>query len=149
MHHVFIGFFSPSSFVLFSCHLMTVSSDVFGFLFLFCVHICYRFLVFFPKTLFLTVVCCLCRVLSCSGCCEQGLLLSCSAQASHCGGLSCCGAWAPVFGLSSYGAWAQLPQYVESCWTQDGTCVPCIGRQIPNHWDTREVLLYIFGLRVP
>ena len=23
--------------------------------------------------------------------------------------------------------------------TRDGTCVPCIGRQIPNHWITREV----------
>ena len=33
------------------------------------------------------------------------------------------------------------PQHMESSWTRDLTCVPCIGRQILNHWTTREVLL--------
>ena len=28
---------------------------------------------------------------------------------------------------------------MESSWTRDQTCVPCIGRQIPNHWTTREI----------
>ena len=30
------------------------------------------------------------------------------------------------------------PQHVESSWTRDRTLVPCIGRQIPNHWATRK-----------
>ena len=30
--------------------------------------------------------------------------------------------------------------HVGSSRTRDGTCVPCIGRQILNHWTTREVL---------
>ena len=29
---------------------------------------------------------------------------------------------------------------VESSWTRDQTCVSCVGRQILNHWATREVL---------
>jgi len=29
---------------------------------------------------------------------------------------------------------------VGSSWTRDGTSVPCTGRQIINHWTTREVL---------
>ena len=28
---------------------------------------------------------------------------------------------------------------MESSWTRDRTCVPCIGRRIPNHWTNREV----------
>ena len=31
------------------------------------------------------------------------------------------------------------PRHVGSSWTGDGTCVSCIGRQILNHWSTREV----------
>ena len=30
-------------------------------------------------------------------------------------------------------------QRVESSWTRDWTGVPCIGRQVLNHWTTREV----------
>ena len=46
------------------------------------------------------------------------------------------------------GTWASVavvhrascsPQHVGSSWTRDRTCVPCIGRQILNHWTTREV----------
>ena len=29
-------------------------------------------------------------------------------------------------------------QYVSSPWTRDRTGVPCIARQILNHWSTRE-----------
>ena len=29
--------------------------------------------------------------------------------------------------------------HVRSSWTRDRTCVPCNGRQIPNHWTIREV----------
>ena len=31
------------------------------------------------------------------------------------------------------------PRHVGSSQTRDGSCVPCIGRQILNHWSTREV----------
>ena len=48
-------------------------------------------------------------------CGAQGLLSICGAWACHCSGLSCCGAWS---------------------WTR----VPCFGRWIRNHWNTREVL---------
>ena len=34
--------------------------------------------------------------------------------------------------------------HVESSWTRDQTCVPCIGRQIFNHWTTREVQTHSF-----
>ena len=41
-------------------------------------------------------------------------------------GLSCgCGMW-------------------DSSWTRDWTCVPCIGRQIPNLWITREAPWFCF-----
>ena len=32
------------------------------------------------------------------------------------------------------------PRHVESSWTGDRTYVPCIGRQVPIHFSTREVL---------
>ena len=31
------------------------------------------------------------------------------------------------------------PQHVETSWTRDQTCVPCIGRQIVIHCTAREV----------
>ena len=51
-----------------------------------------------------------------------------------------CSAWA-------VGSWLQwlwceglvVPQHVGSSWIRDQTCVPCIGRQVLNHWTTREV----------
>ena len=46
---------------------------------------------------------------------------------SHCGGISSPGDSCPL-------------QHVGSSHTRDQTCVPCIGRQILNHWNTREVL---------
>ena len=36
------------------------------------------------------------------------------------------------------------PRHVESSWTSDQTCVFCIGRQILNHWTTREALPFLF-----
>ena len=36
------------------------------------------------------------------------------------------------------------PWHVESSCTRDGTCVPCIGRRINNHWTPREVLCPCF-----
>ena len=51
--------------------------------------------------------------------------------------------------LSSCAAWAYLPY---GTWdlrslTRDGTCVPCIGRRILNHWTTREVPTQPFCVR--
>ena len=36
--------------------------------------------------------------------------------------------------------------HVGSSHTRDQTHVPCIGRQIPNHWTTREAQIWLFGL---
>ena len=36
------------------------------------------------------------------------------------------------------------PQHVGSSWTRVQTRVPCTGRQIPNHWATREALVLRF-----
>ena len=71
-----------------------------------------------------------------------------SLVATH-GLLSSCGTWAPehagsvvaVCRLFSCGMWAQLPHgmWDLSSPTRDQIHVPCIGRQILNHWTTREV----------
>ena len=68
-----------------------------------------------------------------------------SLVASHCGGFSCCRArglgWAQWLWHTSVVALSDLSS---SMWdlssrTRDQTHVPCIGRQILNHWTTREV----------
>ena len=88
---------------------------------------------------------------------------SCGAGASYCSVFSCyrhraLDKWASVaaaLGLSSFGAGAWLPcgMWDLSSQIRDGTCVPCIGRWILNHWITREVLYCIIictvGLQFP
>ena len=88
-----------------------------------------------------------------STCGEWGLLSSFSARASHCSGFSCFRARAlGLMGFSSCapgGSRVQAqqpwctglaaPQHAGSPCTRDLTGVPCIGRQILNHWTTREV----------
>ena len=32
--------------------------------------------------------------------------------------------------------------------TRDGTLIPCIGRQSPKYWTTREVLIQLFNSNV-
>ena len=75
-----------------------------------------------------------------SSCSVQGLLSSCCAWASHCASFSC-GAWA--LGLASFNSCGErAPGHmgsVVSSQTRVRTCVSCIGRQILNHWTTREV----------
>ena len=49
---------------------------------------------------------------------------------------------------------AQLPRSTWDCssLTRDRTSVPCIGRQIPNHWTTREVphmICFEFNSQIP
>ena len=56
------------------------------------------------------------------------------------GATPCCGAPA----LERTGLIA--PWLVESSWTRDWTHVPCIGRQILNHWTTREALTQLSEL---
>ena len=80
-------------------------------------------------------------LLHCSGRHEWGLFSSCGVWPPHCGGFSPCRAQAPEHGLQ----WLWLSGlvalwHVGSSQTRDQTCVPCTGRQILNHWTTREVL---------
>ena len=58
----------------------------------------------------------------------------CGAQASHCDGSSCCGAQA--LGLRALVAL----RHVKSSQSR----IPCIGRQLPIHCTTREVLVCFF-----
>ena len=102
-------------------------------------------------------------VFSC--CDEQGLLSSCSAGASHCGGFSCCRVQAlghmGFSRLQFLASRAQVqcswytgfvaPQHMESSLTRDWTLVSCFGRQILNHWATREapdqpVFMHLAGM---
>ena len=81
-----------------------------------------------------------------SSCREQGLLSVCGAQASHCSSFSYCGAQARehmssvvvAHGLSCPVVWRKSSQ------TRDRTRVLCVGRQIFNHWTTREVQFITF-----
>ena len=85
---------------------------------------------------------------------------------SHFGGFSGCGAQTPgapasvvaaqgpincdlraieCVGSSSRGRALAALQHVESPWARDRTCVLCIGRWIPIHYTTREVLPHHFS----
>ena len=107
------------------------------------IQVCQTFFFFFFFFKFLAVLgfcCCAQAFFSCG---EWGLLSSRDVQASHCGHFFCCRAWALECGLSSCGTLVSVvitSQHVESSQIKDGTCVLCIGRQILNHWTTREVL---------
>ena len=41
------------------------------------------------------------------------------------------------------------PRYVESSWSRDQTHAPCIGKQILNHWTTREVPSFYILIHFP
>ena len=51
------------------------------------------------------------------------------------------GMWPPELWCAALVA----PPHVGSSQTRDGTCIPCIGRWILNHWTTREVPNMEFG----
>ena len=108
-----------------------------------------RFLFLFLKGCFLFIY-----VLAELGlhCCAQSLLyfwregatLCWGARASPCGGFPCCGAQALEH--RSGKLWRTglvVPWHVGSSRTRDWIHDPRIGRQIPNHWTTSEVL-FIF-----
>jgi len=74
---------------------------------------------------------------------QVGAPLCCGAQASHCGGFSCCGAQALKCAGSAAGTHGL--SCLRACGifqSRDQTCVHCIGRQILNHWTTREALVF-------
>ena len=89
---------------------------------------------------------------------KQELLCSCSARASHFGGFSCCRAWA--LGHVDFGSCGTraLELRFRSCWcmglvasqhvpfppTRDRIRVSSIGRQILQHWATREAPFHDF-----
>ena len=82
--------------------------------------------------LFLTEVGLHCCTRASSSCGEPGLLASCRVQAAHCRGFSCgaC-AFSPRMGSAA-------PEHKGPSQTRNQTRVPCITRQILNHWPTRE-----------
>ena len=50
------------------------------------------------------------------------------------------GMWPPELWCAALVA----PPHVGSSQTRDGTCIPCIGRWILNHWTTREVQHWVY-----
>ena len=67
------------------------------------------------------------------------------ARASHYRGLSCCGAQAPdAQAQQLWHTGLVAPRHVGSSQTRARTRVPCIGRQILNHWATREAPKFYF-----
>ena len=86
-----------------------------------------RFLIFLEKYLFLLTALGLCCCARLSLVAASGWELSSGGEwASHCNGFSCCRARAPGHRL------------MESSWTRDRTCDPCIARQILNQWTIGE-----------
>ena len=73
-----------------------------------------------------------------SSCSEQGRLSSCGAWASHYADLSYCRA--RDLGCSGNCRGGVATRLVGSSHAKDATRVSCIGRWIPNHWTTREVV---------
>ena len=72
-------------------------------------------------------------------------LSSCDEKASLCNGFCCYAAGCRCAG--SVVAAPRLHRHLGSFWIRDRTLVPCIGRQILNHWTTRKAKAWIF-LRV-
>ena len=58
-------------------------------------------------------------------------------------GFSSCRAWLGSCGRTSFG----VLRHVE-CFQTRGNCVPCIGRQTPNRWTTRELLPPFYLLKI-
>ena len=93
---------------------------------------------FIILNLFLAALCLCCCTRAFSSFGEQGLLSNSSVRAPHCCDFSFCGACALECELSSCGTQVLVaPQHVVSPQTRNQTHLPCIGRQILNHWTTR------------
>ena len=71
--------------------------------------------------------------------CWTWAFCSCGAQASPCGDFSCDGAQAVATPASVFWCTGLIAlRHVGSSQTRGRTSVPCIARQILNHWTTRE-----------
>ena len=78
-------------------------------------------------------------------CSHMQVFSGCGVQSSHCHSFSCYGA--PALGARAQWLWCRglvAPRHVGSSCTRDGTHVPCIERQILNHWTTRQAPLHSF-----
>ena len=99
---------------------------------------------FFKKNIYLFIFGCVGSSFLCAGFLQLrqvGATLHRGARASHYRGLSCCRAQAPD--AQAQQLWLTGPvalQHVGSSQTRARTRVPCIGRQILNHWATKEAL---------
>ena len=71
--------------------------------------------------------------------CWVWALTHCSAWASHCSGICCCRARALLLAQELWCTGLVAPRHVRPSWAKDWTRVLCIGRNILNHWTTREV----------
>ena len=83
--------------------------------------------------------------------CSEWGLLCCGTWASHCGGFSWRAQALGDAGFSSCGTWASVVvalRHVESSRTRIGTCAPCIVSLILIHWITREILVFVFKLKI-
>ena len=129
---------------------------------------------FFKIYLFVAVLCLHCCSWAVSNCGQWRASLSLPWAASGCGGFSLhavssfwlwwllpqgrriwapmvftsCGSRAPETWLSGCAAQAWLPHICEIFWPRDGTCVPCTGSWIPNHWTSSEAS-NCFSLQLP
>ena len=62
-------------------------------------------------------------------------------------GLGSCSSRGLELRLSSCGCMGLVaPEHVKSSWTRDQIRVPCFGRQILNHWITREVHMFFLNM---
>ena len=62
-------------------------------------------------------------------------------------GLGSCSSRGLEFRLSSCGFMGLVaPEHVKSSWTRDQIHVPCFGRQVLNHWITREVHMFFLNM---
>ena len=103
----------------------------------------------------LVISCLLCFPFGCAGSlllCGPFLVAVSSSCSSlqctrfSCSGFSCCRAQAVGARASVVAAsFLVAPWHVESFRIRIQTCVPCIGRRIPIHCTTREVLSCLFG----
>ena len=73
-----------------------------------------------------------------SSCDDQGLLY-CGALVSHYCSFSLQSIHSTVSTFSSCSVWVHPLWHVGSSQTRDWSHIPCIGRQILNHWTTREI----------
>ena len=73
-------------------------------------------------------------------CCCQKSFSSCGVRTSHCGPFSCYSVASGAQARERLGGLVTPRRVAPS---RSRTCIPCIGRQILNHWSAREVHLFV------